>query len=124
MNDFKRIRAGEGYRALSVDDVITRNHKTYAWLASELDKDFQGKTLVVTHHCPLVDLSGPEKDSVLMPAYSNDWLDLVRKSDFWVFGHTHSRVDVMVDNCRVVSNPRGYPNEDCGFDPDFSIEIN
>lgn len=124
MKDFRLIRAGQGYRALSIDDVINRNHQTYDYLNQELAKDFDGQTLVVTHHCPLTELSGPEKDSELMPAYSNEWPELVGKADYWVFGHTHSPVDMMVAGCRLISNPRGYPNEDCGFDKEFILEVN
>lgn len=123
MNDFRLIRAGEGYRALSVSDVIDRNHQTYHWLKEELSKEFDGKTMVVTHHCPLIDYCGPEKGSSLMPAYSNNWPELVGQADYWLFGHTHSHVDAMVGDCRLISNPKGYPGEDCGFDPGFMIEI-
>jgi predicted phosphodiesterase len=123
MNDFRRIRAGEGYRALSVSDVINRNRQTHEWLSHKLSEEFNGKTIVVTHHCPLTELSGPEKNSALMPAYSNQWPELVKQADLWVFGHTHSHVDEMVGACRVVSNPHGYPGEECGFDSGFIIEI-
>ncbi len=124
MNDFKKIRAGVGYRSLSVSDIVSKNHETYEWLSNELAKDFEGKTVVVTHHCPLVEYSGSEQESSLMPAYSNRWLELVRQADFWIFGHTHSQVDVIVEGCRLISNPNGYPGEDCGFDPSFTVEIN
>lgn len=123
MNDFRLIRAGEGYRALSVSDVIDRNHQTYDWLKQALSEQFDGKTMVVTHHCPLVDYCGPEQGSSLMPAYSNNWPELVGQADYWIFGHTHSHVDAMVGNCRLISNPKGYPGEECGFDPGFTIEI-
>lgn len=123
MNDFRLIRAGDEYRRLRIDDVIRRNRQTYDYLSQELARDFDGKTLVVTHHCPLVEFSGPEKDSELMPAYSNEWPELVGQADYWVFGHTHHRVDAMVAGCRLISNPRGYPNEKCGFDQEFVLEI-
>lgn len=124
MNDFRLIRSGEGYRALSVSDVISRSHQTYAWLQQQLAEEFDGTTIVVTHHCPLIEYSGPEQNSVLMPAYSNQWPELVRQADYWVFGHTHSRVDDVVEGCRIISNPRGYPKEECGFDSGFLIEVN
>lgn len=124
LNDFRLIRAGEGYRALSISDVISRNHRTYEWLKDELAMEFDGQTIVITHHCPLVNYCGPEQGSPLMPAYSNDWPELVRQADVWVFGHTHSYVDVMVEGCRLISNPKGYPGENCGFANDFVVDIN
>ncbi|MDD0976917.1 metallophosphoesterase [Pseudomonas fontis] len=123
MNDFRLIRSGERYRALSISDVINRNRITYEWLAQELSKKFDGKTIVVTHYCPIINLSGPEQGSSLMPAFTNEWPELVAQADLWVFGHTHSHVDVEFYGCRVVSNPRGYPQEGCGFDPRFTVEI-
>lgn len=123
MNDFRKIRAGEGYRALAVSDVISRNHETYQWLARELAQEFEGKTIVVTHHCPLAEFSGPEQGSALMPAYSNQWPELVSQADVWAFGHTHSKVDEIFKGCRIISNPRGYPSEECGFDAGFVIEV-
>lgn len=47
------------------------------------------------------------------------------QSHLWVFGHTqrHRHVDVTFDACRVGSNPRGCPEEGCGFDPIFTVEI-
>jgi hypothetical protein len=42
----------------------------------------------------------------------------------WIHGHTHRRVDTVVDGTRVVSNPRGYPHEPVGgYDPELVIEV-
>lgn len=41
----------------------------------------------------------------------------------WVHGHVHHRNDYMVGDTRVVSNARGYPGEETGFDPCFTVEI-
>lgn len=56
MTDFKRIRIGEGYSRLRPVDLIARSIATRAFLATELAKDFDGKTVVVTHHCPIQDV--------------------------------------------------------------------
>jgi predicted phosphodiesterase len=66
---------------------------------------------------------GSKHDGHVNAAYSNDWLDLVSKADLWIFGHTHEAVDTVVEGCRIVSNPRGYPGEDTGFLPNFMVEI-
>jgi hypothetical protein len=44
-------------------------------------------------------------------------------TDVWIFAHTHRAVDVEIGKGRIISNPRGYPGEDTGFIPDFTIEI-
>ncbi|RMM96785.1 hypothetical protein ALQ14_102782 [Pseudomonas savastanoi pv. glycinea] len=123
MNDFRMIRAGASYRRLYPDDVIKRNHAARNWLARELQKDFEGKTLVITHHCPVIEVAGDEHYGHLTAAYSNAWSTLIEHADCWVFGHTHSFVDTTLAGCRLVSNPRGYPKEETGFQPSFEIEI-
>lgn len=123
MNDFKYIRADAGYRRLRPDDLVTRNHAAKSWLAQQLAQPFEGKTIVITHHAPSPVVVGTKHDGHLNAAYTNDWPRLIEKADLWVFGHTHQAVDVELAGCRVVSNPRGYPNEQTGFDPFFEISI-
>lgn len=123
MNDFKRIRIGEGYSKLRPADLIAQNIVARAFLATELAKDFEGKTVVVTHHCPIPEVAGHGHEGHLAAAYYNEWYDLVAQAHVWIFGHTHYAVDTVISGCRLVSNPRGYPGERTGFEPDFMIEI-
>ena len=123
MNDFTVIRTDESYRRLRPDDLIARSKAAYAWLTQELDKPFDGKTVVVTHHAPVLDYVGDELPAHLIAAYANDWKELVDKADLWVYGHTHVSADFLKNGCRVISNPRGYPSQHTGFDPDFLIKI-
>lgn len=122
MNDFRVIRA-ENYRRLRPSDVVSRNHFSHEWLAVELRKPFDGKTVVVTHHAPLYELVGDKHDGHLNAAYANNWQDLVEKADLWIFGHTHRSIDVQIGRCRVVSNPRGYPNSQTGFNPALVVNV-
>lgn len=123
MNDFAVIRADEGYRRLSPDDLIAKSKAAFAWLTQELEKPFDGQTVVVTHHAPVLDYVGDTLPENLIAAYANDWPELLDKADLWVYGHTHVSADFLKSGCRVVSNPRGYPNQQTGFDPDFLIEL-
>jgi predicted phosphodiesterase len=123
MNDFTVIRTDESYRRLRPDDLIARSKAAYAWLTQELDKPFGGKTVVVTHHAPVLDYVGDELPAHLIAAYANDWKELVGKADLWVYGHTHVSADFLKNGCRVISNPRGYPSQHTGFDSDFLIKI-
>ncbi|KPZ12003.1 metallophosphoesterase [Pseudomonas syringae group genomosp. 3] len=123
MNDFNYIRIDTGYRRLRPTDLITRNHIAKAWLAKELAKPFEGKTIVVSHHSPSSAVVGSKHEGHLNAAYTNDWPQLIQQADLWVFGHTHEYIDVELGGCRIVSNPRGYPGESTGFDPFFEIEI-
>jgi hypothetical protein len=34
---------------------------------------------------------------------------------YWIFGHTHSKLDYEYNNTKVLSNPLGYPSENFNF---------
>ncbi len=123
MTDFKVIRAGTNYRRLRTDDVAARSRLAREWLAAELAKPFAGRTVVITHHSPLVEVGGDEHAGHLTAAYCNNWPSLVMQADVWIFGHTHYAVDVEIGGCRMISNPKGYPSEQTGFDACMILEI-
>jgi len=123
MNDFRVIRAGANYRRLRPADLIAKSKMAYAWLARELGTPFDGKTVVITHHSPVLDYLSDDHAGHLGAAYANDWSDLLGKADLWIYGHTHVAASFIKCGCRVVSNPRGYPGESTGFDPNSIIEL-
>lgn len=123
MNDFRAIRIDANYRRLRPADLITRNHHARMWLTAELGKPFDGKTVVVTHHCPTAHILSEKHDGHLSAAYANSWPDLIEKADMWIYGHTHHAVDVDLAGCRVLSNPRGYPGERTGFVASLEVDI-
>ncbi len=44
--------------------------------------------------------------------------------DVWVYGHTHSNLDALVNDTRIVSNQAGYPSENITrFIPGFCLDI-
>ena len=85
MNDFKRIRIGEGYSRLRPADLIARNIATRDFLVAELAKDFEGKTVVITHHCPIREVvripRHPATQSALI------WPGIPRPSGHLFHGH-------------------------------------
>ncbi|KPW38774.1 hypothetical protein ALP45_01626 [Pseudomonas coronafaciens pv. atropurpurea] len=123
MNDFRMIRTDSNYRRLRPADLVAKNEATRAFLSQELAQPFQGKTFIVTHHCPIPEVAGDEQDGHVSAAYYNRWHQLLERTDYWAFGHTHHSVDLVVGGCRLLSNQRGYPGEDCGFDPAKIIEV-
>ncbi|POA28182.1 MULTISPECIES: metallophosphoesterase [unclassified Pseudomonas] len=123
MNDFRAIRAEERFRRLRPADVIERNRIAFDFLLHELAQPFNGKTVVITHHCPVPEVAGEKHDGHLSAAYSNRWHALLEKADIWIFGHTHHSIDIELGGCRLISNPRGYPGENTGFISGFTIEI-
>lgn len=125
MSDFKQIRS-DRFGKVHPTDFIKIADQSHAWLKAKLSEPFGGKTVVITHHAPaMVCLEhGGTYGSALDGSYANDWDSLLAgQADVWVYGHTHESVDFEFHGTRVLSNQRGYPNEDSGFQPDLVIEL-
>lgn len=130
VNDYNAIRLkAKGYRKLSTNDTagIFSQHKN--WLKSKLDETFDGKTVVITHMCPsFQSVHDRYKSSLASAAFSSNLEELVVKADYWIHGHTHDSYDYVIDKCRVICNPCGYPfrtgsPENKDFNPIFIVDF-
>ena len=126
MADFSRIKYAGG--TFSPKDAIALHTYSRNWLKFMLEKDFDGKTVVVTHHAPSVGSVHPRyANDLLTPAFVSNLEDLMDGSRIalWAHGHMHDSCDYGVFGTRVVCNPRGYaPYEaDTGFISDLVLEI-
>lgn len=125
MNDHVYIRSGlEGN--FTPDHALTLHNEARTFLRTELARPFDGKKVVITHHAPSLKCAHPAFGiNPTAGAFISDCEDLVLQADLWVFGHTHANVDMQVGQCRLISNQRGYPNENvpCPFRNDLVIEI-
>lgn len=78
--------------------------------------------VVITHFMPvkLQDLldaghKSPYKPDTELDAYfGNEGIDL-SPAKVWIFGHTHSAIDIAVRGTRLVCNPMGYAGEGTGY---------
>lgn len=126
MNDYRKIRVLPTESLLTTSVTRDKFLESVAWLNDKLNEDFDGKTIVMTHHCPSKDsLHVAYKGDALNPAYASDLEYLFPKVDYWVHGHVHNSLDYVKDGCNVVCNPRGYHNyeENPDFDVNRAIEI-
>ena len=127
MNDFRYI--SNGTRALQPHDLIKVNAQSRAWLEQQLRLPFAGKTVVVTHHAPLMRSWHYGRNTMIQYAYCNDLSALMdryqREIDLWVHGHVHETFDYVAQGVRVVCNPRGYYQyrEVDDFDPEKCISL-
>jgi predicted phosphodiesterase len=130
VNDYNAIRLkAKGYRKLSTSDTseIFSRHKN--WLLSKLDEPFDGRTVVITHMCPSFrSVHDRYKTSLASSAFSSNLDDLAMKSNYWIHGHTHDSYDYMIDACRVICNPCGYPirtgaAENGDFNPNLIVDF-
>jgi predicted phosphohydrolase len=108
MNDFRYI--SNGSETLKPTDLAKLNIQSRQWLTNELSQSFDGRTVVVTHHAPLMRSWPYDKDESLQYAYCNDLSAIMEEYDInvWVHGHVHEVLDYMAHGVRVVCNPRGY----------------
>ena len=103
------------------------------WLQEALREQFDGKTIVVTHHLPHPrSVHEQYADDPVTPAFCSDLSQLVENSGaaLWVHGHSHTSCDYLAGDTRVVCNPKGYgPQSRSGaiendeFKPELVIEI-
>ena len=121
MNDF-RVIDREPYGKFRASDSTKLHHETRNYLKENIAVG----SVVITHH-------GPSEQSVhnrygrdaLNPAYVSDLSGLIHATEpkLWIHGHVHSSFDYMESATRVVTNPRGYVDENKDFDPAFILEV-
>jgi predicted phosphodiesterase len=126
MNDYSLIR-GRDRGSLSPSETAARHAISRVYVRAELQKPFDGTTVVITHHLPSMrSCADRYKTDPLTPAFISDCSDLLELgADLWVHGHTHDSFDYFCGHTRVICNPRGYPNwystklrfENQNFDP-------
>tara|TARA_R110002012_G_scaffold10705_4_gene48514 strand:- start:2200 stop:2973 length:774 start_codon:yes stop_codon:yes gene_type:complete len=83
----------------------------------------RGPVFVMTHHAPSTkSVKGRYKGSEGM--YSTDMEYFIKTHPnitHWVHGHVHETSDYMVEQCRIVANPRGYNGME--LNPNFNVEM-
>jgi predicted phosphodiesterase len=105
MNDSRYIfRLPENYRSEHQKDVL--------WLENTL-KDVKTPTVVITHHLPTKKLV--HKKFYSYPGGSGFYTEISHLAGpnvkLWVCGHTHERMETVVNGTTFSTNPLGYPWE-------------
>jgi len=108
ISDHRRIRTVAGGPFLP-EHALREHLRSRNWLAHELDKSYDGRTVVVTHHAPHLRSIHPRyTGEITNAAFASDLQGLLRHADVWLHGHVHGGFDYRVGRCRVVANPLGY----------------
>lgn len=118
-----------GGRNISVTDFYDFHTKSVEFIEKELQKEFEGLTVLGTHHAPLIEsLDTRYKGSKLNNYYASDlsYLFDKYKIDAAFHGHVHQSKHYFYKDTLVTCNPRGYKkynelNED--FDEGKIIEL-
>lgn len=134
INDFRLISYQKNpWIRFTPEKSFEEHKKIKEFIEQEINVLPTRKRVVVTHMGCHPNSVHPKwgKDD-LNAYYCSDQTKLMNelKPDFWFHGHTHDSFDYMVDNTRVVCNPRGYANryhtedsENKNFNSGLLIEI-
>ena len=109
MNDFRQIRYN-GCQ-FTTDDVIEEHLKSVAFIKKSVAESNAAHKVVVTHHLPTFMAVAPRhKGSPIGSAFATELKDYIAGSDIelWIYGHSHTNVDTMIGNTRIVCNQFGY----------------
>jgi len=126
LNDFRLIREdGKLFTAKMSQEL---HEESVKWLKLKLSEPFDGKTVVVTHHCPsMQSVADRFKNDLLSACFASNLDGMFGFCDLWIHGHTHDCMDYTSNGTRVVCNPRGYVtsrgSENKKFNPELVIEI-
>jgi predicted phosphodiesterase len=127
VSDYRVIRRDGEERPVTAAETRAHHVASRAWLAERLAREHDGPTVVVTHHAPYITWRPPERVFRLIAgAFVSDLSELMGgdRVALWIYGHTHRWADLDVGGTRVVSNPRGYPDEPvAGFDPELVVDV-
>lgn len=125
MNDFRYIMDNEV--ALKPECLLDAHRQSVDWLEEILSDEYDGKTVVVTHHAPSMKSWHRNPDDGYQFCYCTDLEYMMHSYSpaLWVHGHIHQHQDYNVGEVRVYCNPRGYMNyEDTeGFQLGNIIEV-
>jgi len=123
LSDHRLIRYAE--RLFSPNHAQALHYEAVDWLERSFqERDSNEATVVISHHGPSELCVHPNwRGSMVSNAYCSHLDNLVMQADCWMYGHTHSAVDTIVGETRLVTNPAGYPGEETGFDPNKLINV-
>jgi Icc-related predicted phosphoesterase len=126
MNDYRQTALQRKPWQRFVPEAAARMHQDSRRFIENVLSSASIPTVVVTHHVPHpASLPDRFNGDLLNAAYASDLAEIIQsgRPALWVHGHTHDRCDYAVDGIRVVCNPRGYDNENSGFDPRRVVSI-
>lgn len=116
MNDYRQIYRKDPIHhdkyPLTIWDTNGFHELSVQFIEEELQKPFDGKIIVMTHHIPSFESVGdhPDPDNI-RHGYASDLTALIQRNPnimYWFCGHAHDYNVTQVGETSVVRNPLGY----------------
>ena len=112
------------YRKYNINDMIKLHIKSVIFINNELKKTKPNENVIIlTHH----KMYKGDNNNVASQAYETDLFPNVIKPKenlkLIAYGHTHIKDDRIMNNIRIVSNPKGYVNQITRFDKKFTVNV-
>lgn len=127
MNDHRAIDLRKSpWERFLPKHAFERHEASRRFLADAMAIPFDGATVVVTHHCPLMEsVHETYRGDLLNAAFSSDLSREIEsgRPSLWVHGHTHFSFDYRFGDTRVLCNPRGYGTENREFRRNLVVEV-
>lgn len=130
MNDIHNIKDSQTHKKISLATLQSLYQQDKEWLETTLSQiqssntqyEQYNKIIVATHHMPSMKLIAPKFQTPENMKYARGFasnLDhLLPLTRVWLYGHTHTYTNTIIDNTLCYCNPLGYPDEST----DFKIE--
>ncbi|MBY5431664.1 metallophosphoesterase [Rhizobium leguminosarum] len=121
-------RRPDGNGMVPINELLGRHRASRAFIDQELARPFDGRSIILTHHAPLMQSFDPNFfGDISNAAFASDLSDLIerRQPSLWIHGHIHKFRDYMFDKTRIICNPLGYHHERnySGYRSNFVIEL-
>lgn len=113
MNDYKKIKRLPSYSKMRSMDIAVIHNTSIRWLDEALKQRKGARNVVISHHGPsLLSVPSYDRQDACIPAYVSDLTPFIAEHQphFWLHGHLHTSTNHIIDSCRVLCNPKGYPD--------------
>jgi predicted phosphodiesterase len=97
----------------SAEDSCNEHERSFDYIKHCLAEKTDEKFVVITHHSPSFRSCHPsfKNQKIMNGAFHSNLDDFIfdrPQIKLWIHGHTHSSFDYMINETRIVCNPRGY----------------
>lgn len=124
MKDYQYIHQGIGLKYVTPEKILQEHYLSKSYIFENSSKDYNDqKIMVITHHSPSYK-SMPQKYNkpelkIENALYYSNLDNLIESSeiDLWVHGHSHFAMDYKINKTNVLANPRGYSEQETGYNP-------